>query len=112
VPRSRSWLELALEPVRPNPTRGPIRLGYALPREAQVRLSIFDLQGREIAVPASGLQPAGLHAAEWFGAAAAPAGLYLARLSTPAGTVVRRIVILRGRGSACDLRAGTLGTLG
>jgi hypothetical protein len=93
-----SGLAFALEPVRPNPGRGPVHLEYVVPAEAAVRLSIFDLQGREVAVLASGVQPAGRHTVEWTapaGRAAVPAGLYLVRLTTPRGAFVRRFAILR-----------------
>ena len=64
--------EFALAPVMPNPGRGPFTVTYALPRSAPVRVSVIDVQGREIAVLADGELPAGRHRATWEGAAKAP----------------------------------------
>jgi hypothetical protein len=88
----------ALEPARPNPARGPARFQFSLPRAAPVRLSVLDLQGREIAVLAEGIRAAGRHTVEWSGRSgrgAVPTGLYLVRLVTPGGTFLRRLVIIR-----------------
>ena len=88
----------ALEPARPNPARGPARFQFSVPRAAPVRLSVLDLQGREIAVLAEGVHAAGHHTVEWSGRSgrgAAPAGLYLVRLVMPGGTFIRRLAVIR-----------------
>jgi subtilisin len=46
--------ELAMSPPAPNPTSGPLRLRYGIPASAAVRLSVVDLQGREVALLAPG----------------------------------------------------------
>jgi len=89
---------LALEPVRPSPMRGAGQIGFVLPREARARLSILDLQGREVAVLADGVFPAGRHTATWDGRmerGAAPAGLYFVRLSAAGRVFSQRLVRLR-----------------
>ncbi|HET9326817.1 MAG TPA: kelch repeat-containing protein, partial [Candidatus Eisenbacteria bacterium] len=43
--------------IRPNPTTGPAEIAYALPKEARVRLSVFDIAGREVARLVDGLEP-------------------------------------------------------
>jgi hypothetical protein len=68
----------ALGAIVPNPTRGAIQFEYALPRDARVRVSVLDVQGREVAVLASGVENAGRHSVQWAGAragAAVPRGL-------------------------------------
>jgi hypothetical protein len=50
-------LEFALGRVIPNPMFGSMRVQYGYPTESAVRLSIMDMQGREVAVLASGHQP-------------------------------------------------------
>ena len=91
-------LALALEPVRPSPMRGTGRLGFVLPREARARLSILDLQGREVAVLADGVFPAGRHTAIWDGSTergSASAGLYFVRLLAEGRMFSQRLVRLR-----------------
>src|SRR5256885_11757999 len=66
----------------PNPVNQNCRMTFALPRDARVRLSLFDLQGREVARLADGRFTAGRHELVWSGATrtgrAAP-GLYFLR---------------------------------
>jgi hypothetical protein len=84
--------------VRPNPSSGPVDIEYALPRESHVRLSVFDVTGREVARLVDGTAPAGRHVANWSamtGGARARSGIYLARYETPAGRSTRRIVLVK-----------------
>ncbi len=93
-----SFEALALEPVRPSPMRGTGQIGFVLPRAARARLSVLDLQGREVAVLADGVFPAGRHAATWdgrTGRGSAPAGLYFVRLSAEGRVFSQRLVRLR-----------------
>lgn len=76
VPRA-SVLELA--PGTPNPVHTSALLRFSLAREADVRLAIFDLLGRELTVLATGRHPAGSHAVRWH-AGRVPSGAYLCRL--------------------------------
>jgi len=72
------------------------RLEFDLPSAANAELSVFDAAGRRVATLVQGDLPAGRHSASWDGVAAGgervAAGLYFARLSTPQGSVSRRIV--------------------
>lgn len=83
--------------VHPNPSEGPA-IEYSVPREAKVRLSVFDVAGREIARLVDGSQPAGRHQATWSGTAAMAhvrAGIYVVRFETPEGTWTKRFTLLR-----------------
>jgi hypothetical protein len=89
---------LALAAPRPSPMRGAAEIGFSLPREMAVRLSILDLQGRELAVLATGVLAAGPHSAAWDGGTdqgAAPAGLYFARLAAGGRVLSQRLVRLQ-----------------
>jgi streptogramin lyase len=86
--------EFALARPWPNPATGPIQLRFALPRESQVRLSVFDLQGREVAVLEDGVRPAGNHEAQW-NAARPTAGIYFVRLATAGRSWTQRFVVTR-----------------
>jgi len=88
--------QLALGRVRPNPVTGTMHLQYGIPAECAIRLSILDLQGREVAVLARGTQPAGWHSADWNGRIArgrAAAGIYFVRFSAGARTLMQRFVL-------------------
>ena len=59
--------ELALGVIFPNPAAGPARIPYDLPREARVRLSVADVQGREMTLLEDRACAAGRHVAIWDG---------------------------------------------
>jgi Calx-beta domain-containing protein/SprB-like repeat protein/List-Bact-rpt repeat protein len=91
-------LEFALGRVIPNPMFGSMHVQYGIPTESTVRLSILDIQGREVALLASGRQPAGWYSTGWSGVAArgrAPAGLYFLRLQAGSRAFVQRFVLTR-----------------
>jgi subtilisin family serine protease len=84
--------QFALSPARPNPTSGPIQLEFSLPREADVDLSVFDLQGRKVATLASGTRAAGRYQATW-NPVQVHSGLYLVRYQGPGFNTTRRVVV-------------------
>ena len=90
-------LEFALDPVFPNPAPKGARIGFALPRAAQVRMSLLDVQGREVARLADGPYPAGRHDLKWNGRGAGGAvssGLYFVRLEVAGRTFIRRMAFV------------------
>lgn len=96
APAIAASLEFA--PVAPNPARGRATLAFTTPAAGQVRLTVYDAQGRLARALVDASLPAGSHAQAWDlsgadGRALAP-GLYLARLATPAGERTRRFVIV------------------
>lgn len=81
---------LALELTGPNPT--PARTAFRVETEGPVRVSVFDVRGREVAVLWDGPAPRAplvLDAAEW-----AP-GVYTVVARGEGGTAVRRVVVAR-----------------
>jgi hypothetical protein len=68
----------------PNPFSNATRLAYVLPEGGPVRLAIYDVAGREVAVLMDRLQEPGRHTLDWDGRSAQgerlPAGVYLLRL--------------------------------
>lgn len=79
----------------PNPAGDRLRVVYALPTEAQVRLAVYDLQGREVTELERGVRPAGKHAVLWSsGSPRWPsAGVYFVRLEVDGRHWIRRAVI-------------------
>jgi hypothetical protein len=90
---------LLLEPVRPNPLRANGEIEYLMPEAGRVRLAVYDLAGREVAVLTAGVQEGGRHTARWDGrdtfGTALPAGVYLLRLETAGRVTSRKLVITR-----------------
>ena len=82
----------------PNPSRGPLTLQFTVPRLSHIKLSVVDLQGREVAVLARGEQSAGRYQVNWDGRTdkgAVQPGLYFVRFSTPEKQIVNRVTIAR-----------------
>lgn len=90
--------EFAIERVWPTPGSGPLHIGFALPREAAVSLSVLDLQGRVVSVLADGVLAPGRYERRWNGRSAGGAigaGVYFARLTSEGRSWVRRVVVTR-----------------
>jgi len=94
-----SAFDLALSAPSPNPFGASTQLRYALPVPGAARLDLFDVQGRRVRTLIDGSLPAGPAQVEWDGrsdtGAAAPAGVYWARLETVDGVVSRKITKIR-----------------
>lgn len=80
--------------VAPSPVRDAGRVSFDLARESEVRLEVFDSQGRRAAVLAQGVRSAGSHAVR-LEAAALGSGVYFARLTAGNAVETRRFVVLR-----------------
>jgi subtilisin family serine protease len=88
----------ALSRATPNPTTGSATFKYAVPKQSAVRLSVYDLRGREVAVLANGTVPAGRYQASWDGKVhgrVAPAGMYFVSLRSPGTLINQRLVVAR-----------------
>ncbi|MBN2201192.1 T9SS type A sorting domain-containing protein [bacterium] len=83
----------------PNPFNPSTRIGYSLARPGRVRLALYDLMGREIAVLVESSMQAGNHAAEWDGRDGSgrpvPGGLYLCRIESDGFTKSRKLLLVK-----------------
>ncbi len=90
---------LWLEPSAPNPFTVETRVTYALPARGRVRLAVYDVAGREVAVLAEGVQDVGRHIQTWdgreAGGARLAAGVYFARLEFAGRVESRKMVLTR-----------------
>ncbi|MEO1477107.1 MAG: T9SS type A sorting domain-containing protein [Bacteroidota bacterium] len=84
---------LALGFPWPNPASGAIRVPYSLAVPDEVRLTAYDLLGREVALLDSGVRRAGEHEAV-FNASALPPGMYVVRLVVGTQSAARRVVVV------------------
>ena len=86
--------ELVLHPVAPNPVRGHAAVEFELAEAAEVRLSVFDVLGREVRLVADGTRRAGPHAASLDVEGLSP-GTYVVRLTTGSLARTQRMVVVR-----------------
>ena len=82
-----------VEGVYPNPFTSQARIAFALDADADVRLAVYDVLGREVAVLVDGPQKAGTHQA-LFDARGLSAGTYLYRLTVGTEVTTRRMTLL------------------
>jgi hypothetical protein len=79
-----------------NPASGAVTIRYDVPDETPARVSVFDLQGREIAVLAEGVHIPDRYEVTWSGESEGgrvPPGLYFVRLAARGGIAVLRVVL-------------------
>ena len=83
----------------PNPFDRSTEVPYTLVDGGHLRLAVYDVLGREVAVLANGVFPDGRHTARWDGRSTAgtpmPVGVYFLRLDFGRRTESQRIVITR-----------------
>ncbi|MDX1530796.1 MAG: PQQ-dependent sugar dehydrogenase [Rhodothermales bacterium] len=84
---------LRLELDGPNPSRTGTRFRFATAEAGPVRLVVYDVLGREVAVLADEWAPAGDERAAAFDASALPAGLYVVRLESNGSTRTQRVLL-------------------
>ena len=72
--------DFELTQAYPNPFNPITTIEYAMPEDAEIVLSIYNVQGRLVTDITHGLQPAGYHKTVWDGAQYA-SGLYFIRMT-------------------------------
>lgn len=87
--------EFALNGNAPNPFGAHTRIRYALPEASPVRLEVFDMLGRRVALLVDEVKPAGYHMAEWDAARDLASGLYFIRLHAGRYVEVREATLVR-----------------
>ena len=91
--------ELSLRVVAAPIGTANARLVLDLPSDDEVRVSIFDIRGREVRNLHRGLLSAGSHAITWDGLAGsrkrAPSGMYICSANGKEGKAAARLVVIR-----------------
>jgi hypothetical protein len=78
----------------PNPFNPVTDIRYDIPKESFVRLVIYDLLGREIAVLVNGIQKPGQYSAKW-GSENIPSGAYIYKMTAGDYEKTRKMVLLK-----------------
>ena len=83
----------------PNPFNPQLNLEYDLPRDSTVKIAIYDLQGREVAVLHEGGAIAGRHVVSWNGRNGSgervPSGNYVCRIESGRSTATTTITLVK-----------------
>lgn len=90
--------DFALALVSRNPIQDAGRFAVSVPRRAHVRVSVYDVAGREVAILADRVFDEGVHTVSWDGAGVRgrlPSGVYFVRMSSVARNTVRKVVLVR-----------------
>ncbi len=84
----------ALQANYPNPFNPTTTIAFSIPEQANVKLEIYNVLGRQVRTLVSGQVAAGQHEVA-FEAGNLPSGTYFYRLVTPAGTFVKQMILLK-----------------
>jgi hypothetical protein len=85
---------MKLEQNFPSPVAGTTTIRFALAEAGPVELSVYDLSGRLVDTVVDGELEAGPHTCVWDASGRAD-GVYLYTLTTPDGSLTRRLVVAR-----------------
>lgn len=84
----------ALRQNYPNPFNPTTRISFDLPEPSEVRLTVYDMLGRRVAVLVDGVSEPGTHTVG-FDATGHPSGLYFYRLDAGRFSDTRKMMILK-----------------
>jgi FG-GAP repeat/FG-GAP-like repeat len=88
-----------IEPNAPNPFSAETQIAYRLTQGGRHRLAVYDVQGRQVALLADGVEPAGRHSLRWNArdrdGRQLAAGIYFLRLELNGRVESRKMVITR-----------------
>jgi len=84
----------SLEQNYPNPFNPSTLIRFQLPTTSNVRLTVFDLTGKEVATIVDQNLAAGTHEVR-FNAENLPSGVYFYRLSTELNNKIRRMILMK-----------------
>lgn len=79
----------------PNPFTSFTKIVYDLPKDDYVKIRVYDILGREIAVLADGYQSAGKNITILFSGASFPSGVYFYRIETSSFTDTKKMVLIK-----------------
>ncbi len=85
---------VGLDQNYPNPFNPETSIRFALPRTGHVRLAVYDVVGREVAVLVDGVRAPGTHT-EIFEAQDLPTGMYVYVLSTSETVLTRKMLLVK-----------------
>jgi hypothetical protein len=85
---------VTLDGPMPNPFNPVTRIGFYLPNESYVKLSVFDVKGRLLEQLVSGVRPSGEQTVQW-NAQGYASGIYFYRLEVGSFVQTRKMILLK-----------------
>lgn len=86
--------QVKLEGNYPNPFNPSTSIRFSIPESMSVRVEVFDINGRLVVVPASGMWSAGRHEV-YFNASALASGVYTYRIVAGGNTLYGKMLLLK-----------------
>lgn len=90
---------LVLEGNHPNPFNPSTTIRFAVPRDMEIQLVVFDLAGRRVATLVDGQMAAGLHEVSWLGrderGGQVASGIYFCRLADGQSVHTRKMMLVK-----------------
>jgi mono/diheme cytochrome c family protein len=86
--------EFFLDKAYPNPFNATTTIGYQLPVISQVKLTIYDIQGREVITLVKEKQSPGQYQIQWY-ADNYSSGIYLYKLQTEKFVQVKKMILVK-----------------
>jgi len=87
-----------LSVAKPNPFFGSTKITYALPKPSEVKLRIYDLQGRQVKVLVNERKDAGWFSVNWTctddNCRRVSTGIYIVRFEAPGYTATRKLIVV------------------
>jgi hypothetical protein len=87
-------VEFVLEQNYPNPFNPTTTIKFELPKSSQVRLSVYDMLGREVSLLVNEKREAGVHEVK-FDASKLASGVYFYRMQAGDFVLTRKLLLLR-----------------
>lgn len=78
----------------PNPFNPTTVIQYGLNSASEVRLSVYNMLGQEVAILESGVKSAGLYTSN-FDATGLTSGIYIYRLTTETGSITKKMMLVK-----------------
>ncbi len=78
----------------PNPFNSSTALSFELQAASQIKLAVYDISGREVALLAQGYHPAGTYQVEWDASKTA-SGVYFARLADGSLSRTQKLLLIK-----------------
>ncbi|MDP8237853.1 MAG: T9SS type A sorting domain-containing protein [Candidatus Hatepunaea meridiana] len=78
----------------PNPFNNATHILFSLEESSKVRISIFDLEGRQIGMVFEGIKTAGTHSVSWD-ASGLSSGVYVCKMQTDGRSLAIKMILLR-----------------
>jgi len=87
-------VDVTLHQNYPNPFNPSTQISFEIPEASHVRLEVFDMSGRRVALLVDEGRPAGAHTVN-FDAAGLSSGIYMSRLQAGGQVFTRRMTLVK-----------------